>query len=92
MDTEALRRQASFRPSPYDVEVLLDIQTKNPHLTNTSDLIRHALRVYHIEATDANSKGKRLERIEQTQMQILERLLSLENKVERVITKTPVPA
>lgn len=37
-----------------------------------------------MEATDA--KTKRLERIEATQMQILERLLSLENKVERVTT------
>ena len=91
MDTAALSRQVSFRPSEYDVEVLRDIQTKNPQLTNTNDLIRHALRVYHIETTDANSKGKRLERIEQTQVQILERLLSLENKIEK-LSNTPVAA
>lgn len=85
-------KNVSFRPSEYDVDVLKDIHAKNPHLTNTNDLIRHALRIYHMEATDANSKSKRLERIEATQMQILERLLSLENKVERAITKEPVPA
>lgn len=90
MDTATLGRPVSFRPSEYDVEVLHDIQSKNPQLTNTNDLIRHALRIYHVEATDSNSKSKRLERIEQVQMQILERLLSLENKVERVITKVPV--
>lgn len=89
MDTTALSRQVSFRPSEYDVEVLKDIQQKNPHLNNTNDLIRHALRIYHVETTDSNSKGKRLERIEHVQMQILERLLSLENKVER-LAKVPV--
>ncbi len=92
MDIVVIGKTISYRPSEYDTQVLEDIHSKNPHLTNANDLIRHALRIYHMEATDANSKSKRLERIEATQMQILERLLSLENKVERAITKEPVPA
>ena len=86
MDIVVIGKTISYRPSEYDTQVLEDIHSKNPHLTNANDLICHALCIYHMEATYANSKSKRLERIEATQMQILERLLSLENKVERVTT------
>ncbi len=75
----------SFRPSEYDAKVLNEIHEKNPHLTNANDIIRHAIRMFDIEANGEKSKSKRLERIEAAQIQILERLVKLENKVDRVV-------
>ena len=76
----------SFRPSEYDAKVLNEIHEKNPHLTNANDIIRHAIRMFdNIEANGEKSKSKRLERIEAAQIQILERLVKLENKVDRVV-------
>ena len=75
----------SFRPSEYDAKVLNEIHEKNPHLTNANDIIRHAIRMFDIEVNGEKSKSKRLERIEAAQIQILERLVKLENKVDRVV-------
>lgn len=87
-----LSDRIAIRLTEYDREVLTKIAATHPHIADIAGLAREALRQWDITHSDENSKGKRLERIEQTQMQILERLLSLENKVERVITKAPVPA
>ena len=84
--------QITVRLTEYDKKVISAISESHPHIADLAGLAREMWHQWYLTQTDENSNGKRLERIEQTQMQILERLLSLENKVERVITKTPVPA
>lgn len=59
--------------------ILGQIMERNPHISTPSDLIRVAIRTYDLEANDENSKGKRLQRIE-------ERLDRLEAKLEALLT------
>ena len=87
-----LSDRIAIRLTEYDREVLTRISTTHPHIADLAGLAREALRQWDISHSDENSKGKRLERIERMQVEMMERLLSLENKVERVITKAPVPA
>lgn len=84
--------RVAIRLTDYDKEVLEKISKTHPHIPDLAGLAREALRQWDISHTDENSKGKRLERIERMQTEMMERLLSLENKVERAITKEPVPA
>lgn len=76
--------RVSIRLSEYDKQVLTKVAEGNPHLTDIADLARHAWRHWHIDQTDENSKSKRLERVEHRTEEILERLISLENKIERM--------
>lgn len=56
----------SFRPSEYDAAVMRKIQERHPHLPDAASILREGLRQWDIEATDENSKSKRLARMEAT--------------------------
>lgn len=75
---ESLNKPITFRPTEYDVKILSQIAERNPQLSTPSDLLRVALRTYDVESNDENSKGKRLQRIE-------ERLDRLEVKMELIL-------
>lgn len=57
-------KTVSFRPSEYDASVMRKIQERHPHITDAAGLLREGLRQWDIEATDENSKSKRLARME----------------------------
>lgn len=73
----------AIRLTEYDQQALREIAGKNPHIPDVSGLMREALFQWVINATDENSKGKRLERVEKRTEEILERLISLGNKLQR---------
>lgn len=65
-----IKKQILFRPTKYDEDVLLKISERHPHIPDMAGLIREALRIWDIESTDSNSKGKRLQRIEEAVTEI----------------------
>lgn len=84
-----LSDRIAIRLTEYDREVLNRIATTHPHIADIAGLAREALRQWDVTHSDENSKGRRLERIERMQSEMMERLISLENKVER-LAKVPV--
>lgn len=57
-------KTVSFRPSEYDASVMRKIQERHPHITDAAGLLREGLRQWDLEATDENSKSKRLAKME----------------------------
>lgn len=86
-----LSDRIAIRLTEYDREVLTKIAATHPHIADIAGLAREAFRLWDITHSDENSKGRRLERIERMQIEMMERLLSLENKIEK-LSNTPVAA
>lgn len=53
-----------FRPNEYDLSVLEKIGKENPHLSNTADLIRAALRAWEINQEIGKNLTSRVARLE----------------------------
>lgn len=76
--------QITVRLTDYDKKVLNRISESHPHISDLAGLAREMWHQWYISQTDENSKGKRLERIERMQGEMMERLISLENKIEKL--------
>ena len=79
-----LSDRVTIRLTEYDRDVFRKIAETHPHIADLAGLAREALRLWDIAHSDENSKGKRLERIERLQLEMMERLISLENKIEKL--------
>ena len=83
--------QITVRLTEYDKKVISAISESHPHIADLAGLAREMWHQWYLTQTDENSKGKRLERIERMQVEMMEHLLSLENKIEK-LSNTPVAA
>lgn len=72
-----LKKPVSFRPSDYDAIVLERIQKENPQITNVSDLLRLALRMYVVRQEEIESGKSRLEAVESEVKELREAVLKL---------------
>ena len=82
--------QITVRLTEYDKKVISALSESHPHIADLAGLAREMWHQWYLTQTE-NSKGKRLERIERMQVEMMERLLSLENKIEK-LSNTPVAA
>lgn len=61
--------------------MLNGIQERNPHIPDAAGLLREALHRWHIEATDENSKTRRLERMEAAQGRMADEIAGLRQEI-----------
>lgn len=72
-----LKKPVSFRPSDYDAIVLERIQKENPQITNVSDLLRLALRMYVVRQEEIEARQSEIEIVKSEVKELKEAVLKL---------------